>query len=241
MKALILAAGYGTRLYPLTLDVPKPLIRIGKDYLIDLLVRKLNSAGISGITVISNDKFYSKFVKWSKAYPGVSVISDNTKTPEERLGAIGDVNFALDKTNIFDDILVLGGDNFFSWSLNDFCSFSVKHKNPVVGIYDLKDQKSAMRFGIVELNANAKIVDFQEKPKSPKTTLAATCIYFFPKDSLRFVKEYCAASKDQDTTGEYIKWLMKKTGVYSYLFEGTWLDIGHKDSLLQAQKIASGI
>ena len=236
MKVLILAAGYGTRLYPLTIDTPKPLIKINSKSLIDILVGKAKDAGIGDITVVTNDKFYHNFLEWSKNYSCVDVVNDNTKTPEQRLGAIGDIEFALDKNKISEDILVLGGDNLFSWDLKGFSEFVSKINKPTVGLYDVKDLLRAQRFGIVEVDKNNKILSFEEKPKNPKTTLAGTCIYFLPKNSLGLLSKYGSGGQDKDTTGQYISWLCAQTDVYGYAFEGLWLDIGHKDALDQARK-----
>ena len=236
MRALILAAGYGTRLYPLTIGLPKALLEIGNKRLIDFLIEKIREAKIEDITVVTNDRFYYDFMEWSRQYHfPINILNDQTKSPEERLGAVGDVEFVLKNETIDDDVLVLGGANLFSWDLKDFCKFAVKAKKPVVGLYDVGDLEKAKRFGIVGLDDTGKITSFEEKPKQPRSTLAGTCIYYFPKSFLSMLDTYTTANTDKDTIGQYIAWLSQQTTVHGYVFEGQWMDIGHKDSLEEAQ------
>lgn len=236
MKALILAAGYGTRLYPLTIGMPKALLEIGKMRLIDFLIEKVTEAKIKDITVVTNDRFYYDFLEWSRQYPfGIHILNDQTKNPEERLGAVGDVEFVLKNESIDDDVLVLGGDNLFSWELKDFCQYALRIKKPVVGLYDVGSLEKAKRFGIVAMNKKGKITSFQEKPVHPKSTLAGTCIYYFPKAFLSLMDTYSHINPDKDTIGQYIAWLSSQTDVSGYVFYGTWMDIGHKDALEEAR------
>ncbi|MBN2120451.1 MAG: nucleotidyltransferase family protein [Candidatus Omnitrophica bacterium] len=237
MKVLILAAGYGTRLYPLTIDMPKALLEIGNKRLIDFLIDKIKALGEKDIAVVVNDRFYFDFLEWSKQYSfPIDIINDQTKTPEERLGAVGDIEYVLKNKDIQDDLLVLGGDNLFSWDLNEFCESASKIAKPVIGLYDIGSLEEATRFGVVSLDGQGRIVNLEEKPSLPKTTLAATCIYFFPKPSLGLMDEYSSLKHDKDTSGQYISWLAKKTDVRGHVFKGDWFDIGHKDSLEQAKK-----
>ena len=237
MRALILAAGYGTRLYPLTIGMPKALLEIGNKRLIDFLIEKISQAKIKDITVVTNDRFYYDFMEWSRQYHfPISILNDQTKSPEERLGAVGDVEFVLKNETIDDDVLVLGGDNLFSWDLKDFCKFASELKKPVVGLYDVGDLEKAKRFGIVAMDDKGKITSFEEKPKQPRSTLAGTCIYYFPKAFLSMMDTYTTATTDKDTIGQYIAWLSQQTTVQGYVFEGQWMDIGHKDSLDEAQE-----
>ena len=236
MRALILAAGYGTRLYPLTIDIPKALLEIGKKRLLDFLIEKVVQAKIKDITVVTNDRFYYDFLEWSRQYDfPINILNDQTKSPEERLGAVGDVEFVLKNESIDDDVLVLGGDNLYSWDLKDFCKFAGGGKKPVVGLYDVGDLEKAKRFGIVALDKDGTITSFEEKPKEPRSTLAGTCIYYFPKSFLSMMDTYTTANPDKDTIGQYIAWLSQQTSVHGYVFEGDWMDIGHKDSLEEAQ------
>jgi glucose-1-phosphate thymidylyltransferase len=242
MKALILAAGYATRLYPLTKEYPKPLLEVRGRPIIDYIVSKLEAVElIDEIIVVTNSKFIPLFRKWakdkSKVLP-ISLVDDLTSTLEDRLGAIGDMQFAIAKKRIKDETLVIGGDNLFDGDIREFIGFvRSKSNGPVIGTYDVRDKLKARHYGVVSLDAKKRIIDFQEKPKRPKSTLAAMCLYYFPEDLLGLVKKY-VDDKDtsNDTTGSYIRWLKDKTPVYAYIFGGRWYDIGNHKFLNEAKK-----
>ena len=232
MKALILAAGYATRLYPLTKEYPKPLLKLGEKRIIDYIIEKLqNLKEVDEIIVVTNSKFMPFFREWVKKVKikvRLSLVDDLTKTLTERRGAIGDINFAINKKRIKDDLLVIGGDNLFNDDLNQFLSFVKSRKEePVIGAYDVGGLEKARHYGVIKLNNRDKIVNFQEKPEIPKSTLVAMCLYYFPEEKLRFIKEYASnKAKETDATGLYIDWLSKKTPVYGFTFNGQWYDIG---------------
>ncbi len=235
MKALILAAGYAVRLYPLTKQFPKPLLKVKGKPIIDYIVNKVCRIDeVDEIIVVTNSKFFSIVKKWAatkKINKPISVIDDLTKTPETRLGAIGDINFTIDKKAVNDDLLVIGGDNLFDAELTRFVSFVKTNNNyPVIGVFDINDLTHADKYGIIKLDAKNRIVDFQEKPQKPQSSLVAMCLYFFPQAKLGLIKEYFRA-KDckKDATGYYIDWLRKKEEVLGFVFDGQWYDIGdHK-------------
>ena len=237
MKALILSAGYGTRLYPLTKNKPKALLPIAGQPMIDHILDKLkNVSGVKDIMIISNNKFFFKFKTWASKTQkkckkfSVRVLNDGSNAIEDRLGAIGDILFVLKKEKIKQDLLIVGGDNIFDFDLRDFISFARQKKPQVsIGLYDIEDIKKASRFGVVKINKNNRVVLFQEKPKSPKTSLAAICLYYFPKDSLKYIFDYIKNGLNKDAPGRYIKWLSKKRPVYGFVFNGRWHDLGHLD------------
>lgn len=242
MKALILAAGYATRLYPLTKEYPKPLLLVNRRPIIDYIVDKLNKiSDIDEIIVVTNSKFISRFRKWAKGIDitkPITLIDDLTKKFGDRRGAIGDMNFVIDKENINDDLLVIGGDNLFDSGLNNFLRFA-KHvyARPVIGVYDVRDRSAAKKYGLVKINSKKEIVNFQEKPKTPKSTLAAMCVYYFPRQTLGFIKEYLSSRHDKhDATGFYIDWLSRKLKVYAFRFNGRWYDIGDHHFYRQAKE-----
>lgn len=234
MKALILAAGYATRLYPLTKEFPKPLLEVGKRPLIDYILEKLELIEeINEIIVVTNSKFISKFKKWAdslKTRKPLILVDDLTKTLDDRRGAIGDMNFAIKEKGIQDDLLVIGGDNLFDGDLNDFLHFSKSKKpSPVIGVYDIKDKQQASKYGVIELDDKNRITDFQEKPEKPKSTLVAMCLYYFPREKLPLVQEYVdSKAAKNDATGFYINWLSKKEAVYGFVFDGRWYDVGDR-------------
>ena len=242
MNVLILAAGYGTRLYPLTKDTPKPLLPIHDKPLIDYLVDKVRDIDhLSHLIVVTNHKFSPHFKNWTKERKNlkvkIQIMDDGTQSNDDRLGSMGDIDFVLRKLGIKEDILVLGGDNLFDQGLEKFISYA-KEKSPRVttGLFDIKDTDAAKQFGVVNLNDQQKVVAFEEKPKNPQSTLIGMCLYFIPKQSLPLVSTYLQETKKQDTSGDFIKWLFKREDVYGFTFFGKWYDIGSLEAYDEAQK-----
>jgi len=241
MKALILAAGYATRLYPLTKEYPKPLLKVGRRPIINYIIDKLESLKeIDEIIVVTNSKFMPQFKKWRsglKIKKRISLVDDLTKSHGDRRGAIGDMNFVINKKRLQDDLLVVGGDNLFDGSLKEFLSFAKKNTAPVIGAYNIKDRQQAKKYGVVRLDRKNRLIDFKEKPENPKSTLIAMCLYYFPKERIRLIKEYLNSRQDKyDATGFYIDWLRKKTPVYGFIFDGRWYDIGDREFYRQAKE-----
>lgn len=232
MKALILAAGYATRLYPLTRHFPKPLLEVNKKPIIDYIVRHIDCIKeIDEIFVITNSKFFPKFKKWARGAVSskrISVINDLTKTIKDRRGAVGDMHYAIIKKKINDGLLVIGGDNIFDTGLCGFVRFALAKKNyPCIGAFDIKDKKKAGNYGVIKIGANKKIISFQEKPASPASTIVAMCLYYFPAGKLDLVGKYLSSRANKnDATGFYIDWLSKAGTAYGYVFGGRWFDIG---------------
>lgn len=238
MKGLILAAGYGTRLYPLTLDRPKPLVKVGGKTILERLLNKLEEvASCDEVYIVTNDKFHGMIVKWVRDRSfniKITVINDLTTSNEDRLGAIGDINLVFEKEGPVDDILILAGDNLFEFNIMDFVSNAKKTDKFGVALFDVKDRKLATRYGIVSLNGNNFIEEFQEKPASPKSTLASTGIYYFPKSKLSMLEEYMETNMAKDAPGNFVKWISEKDKVFGYVFTEGWYDIGDKSSLEKA-------
>jgi glucose-1-phosphate thymidylyltransferase len=238
MKGLILAAGYGTRLYPLTLDRPKPLVKVGGKTILERLLRKLEEIGsCDEVYIVTNDRFHDMLVRWVRDRSfsvGLKVINDLTRSNEDRLGAIGDINLVLEKEKPKDDILIIAGDNLFEFGIEDFVNFSRDRGKFSVALYDVKDRKRAQRYGIVLLDSNNKVSEFQEKPSEPKSTLASTGIYYMPESILPMMKEYMKTDLVKDAPGNFVKWVSENDGVYGYVFTEGWYDIGDKVSLEKA-------
>lgn len=238
MKGLILAAGYGTRLYPLTLDRPKPLVKVGGRTILDRLLRKFEGLkSCDEVYIVTNDRFYNMIAKWIRDrnfLVKVTVINDMTTSNETRLGAIGDINLVLEKENPQDDILIVAGDNLFEFDIEDFVSSAMDKNRFSVALFDVKDRKLAQKYGIVSLDADKKIDDFQEKPQEPKSTLASTGIYFLPKSKLSLLSDYMGTGMVKDAPGNFVKWSSERDEVYGYVFTEGWYDIGDKVSLERA-------
>ncbi|MFH1622080.1 MAG: nucleotidyltransferase family protein [Candidatus Omnitrophota bacterium] len=241
-KALILAGGYATRLYPITLNVSKPLLKIDHRSIIDFAIQDLvKIKDLTEIFVITNNKFYKDYLRWKKELKinkKITIINDNTKSDVKKLGAVGDMYYVVKKKNINCDLLVIGGDNIFEKGLIGFVDFAQKNlPNASIGTYDLISKFKARRYGVVQLNSENLILDFQEKPECPLSTETAMCMYYFPKDTMGLFQEYVKKLKlDTDKAGSYIKWLMTKCKVYAFRFKGLWLDIGQVDTYRKAQR-----
>jgi len=238
MKGLILAAGYGTRLYPLTLDRPKPLIKVGGKTILERLLHKFEELKTcETVYVVTNDKFSGMVKKWGRDRTfsvELKVINDQTHTNDDRLGAIGDINLVLEKENPCDNVLIVAGDNLFEFDIADFVKFG-KNKNKLsVALFDVKDCKLAQKYGVVVLDKDNKVRDFQEKSPAPKSTLASTGIYYLPKTELNMVGKYMKTSLTKDAPGNFIKWVSENDEVFGYVFTEGWYDIGDKVSLEKA-------
>ncbi|MCK9432112.1 MAG: nucleotidyltransferase family protein [Candidatus Omnitrophica bacterium] len=242
MKALILAAGYATRLYPLTKKYPKPLLEVKGRPIINYLIEKINRIrAVDEIFVVTNNKFIGEFRKWSKTVKSpkkITLVNDLTRSNRDRLGAIGDVGFTVERKGIKEDLLVLGGDNLFDGSLNGFINVSRKNSSAVrIGLYRLKNKKDASRYGVVKLGRSGRVSAFQEKPLHPASNLVAMCLYYIPKERLGAISAYLGDKKKKtDATGGYIAWLKDKIDVYGYVFSGSWFDIGDRKYLDSAQE-----
>lgn len=232
MKALILAAGYAVRLRPLTLNTSKSLLEIGKKKIVDRIIDKLSGIkGLDEIYVITNARFFDNFKDWIKrSYhkDKISLINDGTMTNETRHGAIKDIKIAIAEKAIDDDLVVVAGDNLFELDLNKFLNFAGERRDGVsVALYDLKDVKAATKFGVVQLDDDKRIIDFEEKPERPKSALVSTCIYYFPKEKIGLIDKYVGTQdKKLDAPGHYISWLSKTERVYGFVFTEKWYDIG---------------
>ncbi|MBS3096402.1 nucleotidyltransferase family protein [Candidatus Woesearchaeota archaeon] len=239
IDAIVLAAGYATRLYPLTENTPKPLLNIAGKPIIEHIIKKLEQINlINKIYVVTNDKFEQHFRKWLSNFNAekpIEIINDRTKSNEGRLGALGDIHYTINLKNINSEIVVIAGDNIFEDSLADAVNFFKKRKSSVIVLHDVKDFELARNYGIVEVSSNI-VVNFEEKPTSPKSTLASTGIYLFPKKTISLIKKYIAQGNNPDKTGSFIEWLHKRDVVYSYITDKGWYDIGSVEQLEKADK-----
>ena len=242
MKVLLLAAGYATRLYPLTLDTPKPLLPVaGKTvmgYIFDL-IEPLKE--VDEVFIVTNENFFRNFKDWKKTFKSskkITIVDDGTTSNETRLGATGDIEFVIEKKTIKDDLLVLAGDNLFKADLSIFTKFCTsKRPSITIGLYDIKDLILAKKYGIVSVDKNNKVIDFKEKPANPPSTLAAMCLYFFPKERLDVMKSYLGMDNAKDAPGYFLEWLYKREPMFGYIFKDKkWFDIGDKKSLEEADK-----
>jgi len=243
MKAIILAAGYATRLYPLTIDKPKALLPISGKPILNYIVEKIEEIeDIDEIFIVTNDKFYMNFIYWltqnkKNFNKKIEILNDGTTSNETRLGGIGDLYFVIKEKNIEDDILVLACDNLFDDSLVDLIEFLEKKRAVINAVFELGDKEEARKFGVVEIDKESRIIEFEEKPQEPKTNLISRAIYIFPKEFLKNIEEYMKTDKPKDAPGFLIKDFCKKQKVYAFIFKGKWFDIGCKEDYEKVQKI----
>lgn len=237
MKAIILAAGYATRLYPLTETVAKPLLPVGGRPMLDHLVDAIREVDeIDAIHVVTNHKFAQDFANWGRGHADLTVHDDGTTSEDDRLGAIGDIAFVVDKADLnADDLLVVAGDNLFDYSLADYITWW--HGKPdasAVVLYDVGDLELVKKYSSVEVDSNDRLTDFTEKPEHPTSTLAATAAYIYNRAHVALLHTYLAESNAPDQPGRFLGWLVPRAPVYGYTAEGDWRDIGDASQLLDA-------
>ena len=240
MKAIVLAAGYATRLYPLTENVAKPLLPLAGrpmlDYLIDA-IREVDE--IDAIHVVTNHKFAQDFSDWAAAYPDVTVHDDGTTSEEDRLGAIGDIAFVVDQADLnSDDLLVVAGDNLFDYSLADYVTWwRGKGDASAVVLYDVGDLDLVKKYSNVDLDSDERLTSLTEKPEHPTSTLAATAAYIYHRSHVALVHTYLSEASSPDQPGRFLVWLVPRAPVYGYTVTGDWRDIGDAQQLLDADNL----
>lgn len=244
MKAIILAAGYATRLYPLTIDTPKQLIQIGNKLMIEHIINKLEEIKeLKEIYIVTNAKFYSKFIEWKQNYncsKPIIIHNDGTTSNEDRLGAVGDINFVIKAEKIKDDLFIIAGDNLFELNLNEIVHEFKKHGKSIVAARDLGDKsKLAKRFGVIVNDSKNNIIDFEEKPALPKTSLASTMIYLLNKESVNIISKIYDSGKMFDNGGDLIHELVNSIGVKCFIFNSAWYDIGSHEQLEEVHNLYS--
>src|SRR5438132_2197162 len=256
MNALILAAGYATRLYPLTLNKAKPLLEVGGKPIIEWLLDNLASVpGLQTTYIVTNDKFASDFQNWANSYQArfgsakgqsnasaartsdIKIINDGSKSDDDKLGAIGDINLVLTRENLTkDDLLVIAGDNLFQQALTDFAN-TAKKSEPTAAVHDVGNLAAMKKYGTVTVDKNGVITNFEEKPEKPKSTLAAVALYYYSREVLPLFTTYLAAGNNPHLPGLFLHCLYHRTPVNPFEIKGRWLDIGSKETLENADKI----
>jgi glucose-1-phosphate thymidylyltransferase len=244
MKVIILAAGYATRLYPLTLTQPKSLLTVAGKPIIERVLDNLTPIeGIDRIYVVTNEKFAACFQKWSdhyratKAKLNFTVVNDGSTDDANKLGAIGDIYHVIKTQNVDDDLIVVAGDNLFSEKLSGFGKFCREKDAPVLALYDVGDLEQIKKFNSVSTDAAGRITFFEEKPKNPTSTLTGIALYFYPKNTIPLIRQYIAEGNNPDQPGRLVQWLYPRTAVYTWRVPGLWFDIGSKEILKEANQI----
>ena len=243
MKCLILAAGYATRLYPLTENFPKPLLKVGEKTILDWLVDDIDAIGlVNEYVVISNHKFAPHFDAWAKTkMQRVTIVDDGTSSNETRLGAVKDIQFAIDQLGLDDDMLVIAGDNVLDFSLTKFIAYAREKKTSCVMRYYEASEAKLRKTGVASVDENDLILSLEEKPENPKSHWCTPPFYFYTKNDARLVKKGIEQGCGTDAPGSYIAWLCTQVPVHSMEMPGSRYDIGNLESYEQVQKTYKGI
>lgn len=241
MKAIILAAGYATRLFPLTKDRPKALLPVGGKKILDYIVDEIETVSdVTELILVSNHKFYPHFCEWKEErtarFP-ITILDDNTVSDDDKLGAVGDMNFAIQACDIKEDILVMAGDNIFTFPLKNYVDFFRENGTDCILIKKLDRLEDLQRMANVVLDDNGVVTFMEEKPKEPKTNNAVFASYLYRADTVPMVAEYLAEGNNPDAPGFFPSWLYQKKPVKAYAFQGECYDIGTHDSYKEVNEI----
>lgn len=243
MKCLLLAAGYATRLYPLTENFPKPLLKVGDKTILDWLVDDIDLSGeVDEYIVISNHKFAHHFEEWAATKPqNITVVDDGTSTNETRLGAVKDIQFAIDTLHLDDDMLVIAGDNVLDFSLTKFVEYAKeKGTSAIMRYYEANDQK-LLKTGVVTIDSDDRILLMTEKSPNPATHWCTPPFYFYTREDARLVQKGIESGCGTDAPGSYIAWLCTQTPVHAMEMPGSRYDIGNLASYEEVQRTYKGI
>ena len=255
MKLLILAAGYATRLHPLTLYQAKSLLTIAGRPIVEHLLDKFRSVrDLDTVYIVTNAKFDIPFRQWVTSYqkthlhPQIKIINDGTRSEADRLGAIGDLHFVLNHEEIHDDLAVVAGDNLFTQSVGGFLAAARKNargSRVTIATYDVVDLKQVrQKYNSIQTDAKGRVTSFIEKDPQATSTVTAICLYYFPRATLPLVRQYLNECKgNADQPGHYLQWLyrqkpaaLKNFGVYTYRMSGLWWDIGSRETYEEAER-----
>jgi len=239
MKCLILAAGYATRLYPLTKNFPKPLLEVAGKTILDWLIEDIDQSGlVDEYIVISNHKFAPIFEEWAANHSQhISVLDDGTSSNETRLGAVRDIQFAIENKQLNDDLLVIAGDNLLSFSLVDFINYAQRKGTTCVMRFYEDDKMRLSKCGVAEVNADDLILSMEEKPAEPKSNWCIPPFYFYKSVDVRLVKKGIETGCGVDAPGSFIAWLCQQTQVHAFEMPGRRYDIGSLESYEKVKDI----
>ena len=230
MKCILLAAGYATRLYPLTKDKPKALLELGNKTILDRLMDKLEEIKrIDEVFIVTNHRFADIFSEWAKGYSGskkVKVLDDGTTDNDNRLGAIGDMNYVIEQENITDEIFVLASDVIFDFSLRGLFDLYDSVDGDVISAHYIESIETLRSMGVLSFDESGKVTDFEEKPQNPKSHYGVPPFYIYRKSTLALIKQYLDEGNNCDAPGYFIPWLIRHTDVYAHSFDENIIDIG---------------
>ena len=252
MVAIILAAGYATRLYPINLNTPKALLEIGGKTMLDHIVDKIGGIGdIARTVIVSNDKFYDCFIEWKDKRRAAGknndigkncksickyicnannqeliILNDGTTSEQTRRGAIGDIQFVIETLSLDDEAIIIAGDNFFTFQLADLYNFYRQVGADCISVKKIADRGALNHLGVAVLGPGNRVLDFEEKPHNPKSDFAVYATYIYRRDTMPLFKVYLDEGNPKDAPGNFPAWLCKKKHVAAYIFDGECYDVG---------------
>lgn len=232
MKTVILAGGYAKRLWPITLDRPKPLLPVAGKPILEYILERYPFSEPPILSV--NRRFEANFSRWAKEQGRrVELVVEESRSEEEKLGSVGALAFLVERLSLDEDLLVIGGDNLFFFDLSAF--LDAFKGNTLVALYDLGDPARARRRYGVAVVEGGQVVEFQEKPEEPKSALASTACYIFPRRVLPLIREFISqAEAGQDAPGYFLKWLLSREAIDVFVFREGWFDIGGREAYIEA-------
>ena len=243
MKCLILAAGYATRLYPLTENFPKPLLEVKGKTILDWLIEDIEASGaVDEYVVISNHKFAHHFENWAaNKAEKITVVDDGTTSNETRLGAVKDIQFAIDALNIRDDVLVMAGDNLLDFSMTRFIDYALEQKTSCIMRYFEPSHQKLLKSGVVTLDENQKVLEMTEKSQTPATNWCVPAFYYYTAADAARIPEGIAAGCGVDAPGSYVAWLCRRSPIHAMEMPGSRSDIGNLESYTKIKEEYQGI
>lgn len=242
MKCLILAAGYATRLYPLTENFPKPLLEVQGKTILDWLIDDIETSHlVDEYVVISNHKFAHHFEKWAEGNEKITVVDDGTSSNETRLGAVKDIQFAIEKLGLDDDMLVIAGDNLLDFSLTTFAKYAVEKSASCIMRYYEPEKQRLHKSGVVTIDEEDKIINMVEKPAEPESHWCCPPFYYYTRDDAKLIQKGIDSGCGTDAPGSYIAWLSTQVPVYAMEMPGRRYDIGNLESYHKVQESYQGI
>ncbi len=241
MTGIILAAGYATRMYPLTLNFPKPLLEVGGKKIIDHLLEDGERSGVERFVVVSNHKFISLFREWAEGKDNVMVLDDGSVDNEHRIGAVKDIEFAIEKAGINDDTLILAGDNVLDFSLSSFIEYGKKKGTSCIMRHRESDKDRLRKTGVVTIDQSDLVLSMEEKPKEPKSEWAVPPFYYYVKEDLPLIKEGIENGCGTDAPGSFVSYLAERRPVHAFLMPGKRFDVGSIEGYEKIRKEYKGI
>jgi len=240
VKAVVLAGGFARRMWPLTKNRPKHLLPVAGRPMLDYVVEKLEPlSALDQIFVSTNARFedhFRSYVDTVETGKDISLFIEETHSEKEKLGSVGGLGYLIRENSIDDELVVIGGDNIFGFRMTDFMDYFHSKRANTVALYDLKSKAKARLYGVVSIDANDKIINFQEKPSQPLSTLVSTACYAFTKKGVRNILRYLNEGNDPDKMGHFIEWLYRNDDVFGFVFTSLWFDIGSFESYDEANE-----